>query len=281
MTSSASSASRSSTSRSVVAGSPQANSSSSTNPIASPVWNRPRVSSRAAWATAPVCSRSSASRIVAALSCAVRPGSRLTAAISPACSDRDATTSTVRSDSSAARSAAISTLELFGSTMICSAATPWIAASRSEVEGLSFGPTSSVPTPSDAYSSLKPSPVTTASAPQVASAGGALPRRPGARWWRLLDLDRPRRRRRPVGGRHASATCSVMSAMSMWETRADAGEQRGRGVRVIGVDVDLQRRRVADDEHRIADPLELADEMPLVQLGAGDGEVRAVPEGAG
>ena len=58
------------------------------------------------------------------------------------------------------------------------------------------------------------------------------------------------------------------------------GEQRRRGVRVVGVDVDLQRRRVADDEHRVAELLELRDEPALLEPGAGDGEVRAVAVGA-
>ena len=37
---------------------------------------------------------------------------------------------------------------------------------------------------------------------------------------------------------------------------ADAVEQRGRALGLVGVDVDLQRRRVADHEHGVADPLE-------------------------
>ena len=35
--------------------------------------------------------------------------------------------------------------------------------------------------------------------------------------------------------------------------RADAVEQRGRPLGLVGVDVDLQRVRVADDEHGVAD----------------------------
>ena len=42
--------------------------------------------------------------------------------------------------------------------------------------------------------------------------------------------------------------------------RSGAGEHRGGGVRIIGVDVDLERARVADDEHRVADRLERQDE---------------------
>ncbi len=60
---------------------------------------------------------------------------------------------------------------------------------------------------------------------------------------------------------------------------ARVGEQRRRGVGIVGVDVDLERRLVADDQHRVAEPLELGDEAALLEPGAGDGEVRAVAEG--
>ena len=40
---------------------------------------------------------------------------------------------------------------------------------------------------------------------------------------------------------------------------ADAVEERGRALRLVGVDVDLERVRVADDEHRVAEPLEPRD----------------------
>ncbi len=65
------------------------------------------------------------------------------------------------------------------------------------------------------------------------------------------------------------------------EVRDDAcvREQSRRGDGIVGVDVDLQRRRVADDQHRIADPLELGDELTLLERGAADGEVRAVTVG--
>ena len=59
--------------------------------------------------------------IASALAAAPRLGSRLTAAASPAWGERDITTTTVFSDSSAARSAAITTFGLFGSTSTCSA----------------------------------------------------------------------------------------------------------------------------------------------------------------
>ncbi len=75
--------------------------------------------------------RSSVSIIASAFSTARRAGSRLTAAARPAWGEREATTQTVFSDSSAARSAAMMTLELLGSTTTSSAGTAWIAARRS------------------------------------------------------------------------------------------------------------------------------------------------------
>ena len=218
-------------------------------------------------ATAPVRSPASTSRIAAALSCAMCAGSRLTAATSPACSDREATTSTVRSDSSAARSAAINTLELLGSTTICSAATPWIAASSSEVDGLSFGPTSSVLTPSDEYSSLKPSPVTTASAPQVAPGRAPLPTpaRTSPSVAGSSDSDRPPARRpvaRPASRPARSCRrcrCGRPSATPANSAVAASGSSVWTWIFSVV--------RVADDQHRVAEPLELADEVPLVQFG--------------
>ena len=65
------------------------------------------------------------------LSCALRVGSSATAADRPACMERVATTRTVLSDSSAARSAAITTLGEFGSTTTSSAGTSWMPASSS------------------------------------------------------------------------------------------------------------------------------------------------------
>jgi hypothetical protein len=46
------------------------------------------------------------------------------------------------------------------------------------------------------------------------------------------------------------------------------------------MDMDLERRLVADDEDRIAEALELGQELSLRQPGAGDDEVRAVAEAA-
>ena len=62
---------------------------------------------------------------------------------------------------------------------------------------------------------------------------------------------------------------------------ADLGEQRRGRIGVVGVDVDLERGRVTDHEHRVADPLQLARVPALLEARAGDREVGAVAEGRG
>ncbi len=52
-------------------------------------------------------------------------------------------------------------------------------------------------------------------------------------------------------------------------------EHRGRPLGLVRVHVHLQRRRVADDQHRVPELLQRRDEAPRAQPGAGDGEVRA------
>ena len=98
-----------------------------------------------------------------------------------------------------------------------------------------------------------PSPLTTASTPQVSSASRT---RSGA----LLDL---------------------LVHVGDVEPRdlADAVEERGGALGLVGVDVDLQRVRVADDEHAVAEALEPRDPRRRLQPLAGDGEVRAVAVG--
>ena len=61
---------------------------------------------------------------------------------------------------------------------------------------------------------------------------------------------------------------------------AGAVEHRRRVLGLVGVDVDLQRLRVADHEHRVAERLERLDEAAAAQPAAGDGEVRAEAVGA-
>ena len=43
-------------------------------------------------------------------------------------------------------------------------------------------------------------------------------------------------------------------------------EQRGRALRIVRVDVDLERRPLADDEHGVAELLERADQSDGVEL---------------
>jgi hypothetical protein len=130
---------------------------------------RPSGSFRAAGATPPVRIASSASSIASAFSAALRSPLSAIDAASPACCERDGTTRTTFSDSSAARSAAMITLALLGSTTTSSAGTSWMPARISMVEGLSVGPPSSTRTPTLSKSASRPGPVATASAPQHCS----------------------------------------------------------------------------------------------------------------
>ena len=52
------------------------------------------------------------------------------------------------------------------------------------------------------------------------------------------------------------STCSCMSATSSRETSPTPSNSVGRALGLVGVDVDLQRVRVADHEHGVAEPLE-------------------------
>ena len=47
--------------------------------------------------------------------------------------------------------------------------------------------------------------------------------------------------------------------------RSDRGPERERGTGIVGVDVNLERRRVADDEQRVAQPLELRLELVPIE----------------
>ena len=62
--------------------------------------------------------------------------------------------------------------------------------------------------------------------------------------------------------------------------RADAVEEAGRPLGLVGVDVDLERVRVADHEHGVAEALEPRDPRPGLEVLARDREVRAVAVGA-
>ena len=77
-----------------------------------------------------------------------------------------------------------------------------------------------------------------------------------------------------------SATCSRMSATSRLVDLPHPLEERDRGLGLVGVDVDLEGRLVADDEDRVAEALEPRQVLARRQAGAGDDEVRAVAEAA-
>ena len=53
-------------------------------------------------------------------------------------------------------------------------------------------------------------------------------------------------------------------------------EEGHRGLGLVGVDVDLERRLVADDEDRVAEALEAGQEVARGEAAAGDDEVGAV-----
>ena len=67
-----------------------------------------------------------------------------------------------------------------------------------------------------------------------------------------------------------------MSATSSWDDLARALEEGHRGLRLVGVDVDLDGGLVADDQHGVAELLEPRDERAALEARAGDDEVRAV-----
>ena len=76
--------------------------------------------------------------------------------------------------------------------------------------------------------------------------------------------------------------CDLLAHVSHVEPLHVAGllEHGDRHLRLVGVDMDLQRRLVADHEDGVADLLEPRDERPGVEARPGDDEVGAVPEPA-
>ena len=64
------------------------------------------------------------------------------------------------------------------------------------------------------------------------------------------------RRGRPASRAARCSCCSCMSATSRRSTVPAPVEHRHRALGLVGVDVDAQRARVADDQHRVADLLE-------------------------
>ena len=57
---------------------------------------------------------------------------------------------------------------------------------------------------------------------------------------------------------------------------ADPVEDRDRGLGLVGVDVDLEGDVVADDEDRVAEPLQAGQVLAVAEAAAGDDEVGAV-----
>ena len=105
-------------------------------------------------------------------------------------------------------------------------------ASSSYVDGFSVGPPGSGVAPSDVNRSSMPLPATTATTPQAA-----------------------------VGSASRSvrcSTCSCMSATSSRETEPAPANSAVARSGLVGVDVHLERPLVADDEHGVADRLELS-----------------------
>ena len=92
------------------------------------------------------------------------------------------------------------------------------------------GPPSRTVAPMPSKSSRMPSPETTARTPQVSM------------------TSRTRKAR----------CCDLLVHVGDVQPRdlGDAVEQAGRALGLVGVDVDLQGRRVADDQHAVADPLQ-------------------------
>ena len=131
-------------------------------------------------------------------------------------------------------------------------------ASSSWVDGLSVGPPSSTWAPSDANSVAQPGPGDDGERRRTGAAGAA-----------GLGVE--------AGGALGDLGAHVGDVEV--RDRARAREDGDRALGVVGVDVDLQRRAVADDEDPVADRLERADEGLRLEAAAGDGEVRALAEG--
>ena len=105
-----------------------------------------------------------------------------------------------------------------------------------------------------------------------------------------VAASRTRRRRAPVSSVASAvgapppsssrssrcAVCRCMFAISTPSIDAHARCRMRAPPGVVGVDVHLERRRVADDEQRVAEPLELALERVRVEVVALDDEDRAV-----
>ncbi len=150
------------------------------------------------------------------------------------------------------------TLPLFGSTTTSAAATASIASRRSAVDGFIVVPPSTTRAPKLSKSVRFPSP------------GG--------------DRDHRCHIGGVVGDRRAGQALLALLRLHVHVRDLDAADdtardaERERLAGIVGVDVDLQRRVVADDEQRVAELLQLAFERVGVEVLALDDEDGAVPE---
>ncbi len=208
--------------------------------------------------TAPVATAESASRIASALSSPPAVGSKATIAARPDCSDTVGSTCTAFALCSAACSALMITFELFGRTMTLPAAASSTAARISAVAGFIVRPPSTIRAPRLSNRRRLPSPATTATTSVANGSDGAGTAAQEPRL-ALLGLRVHVRDLDPLDG----AGCDA---------------DRERAARVVGVHVHLQRGRVADDEQRVAQLLELRLDRVGVEPLALDHEDRAVAE---
>ncbi len=218
--------------------------------------------SREAIVTSPVATVSIASRISFAFSAAVREPSKATIAASPAGIDVVGTTSTVRSAFAAACSAARTMFELFGRMMASSASSDCTARSRSAVDGFIVWPPSTI--------EIGP----TCRGEALEELAVAVARD---------DRDDARLRGRGVGHEREQPLFALLRLLVHVRDldpvdRADPRADRERGAGIVGVHVHLDRARIADDEERIAELLELVFERVPVEVFALDQEDGAVAE---
>ena len=182
--------------------------------------------------------------------------SNATSAASPACIERVGTTRASSRVRSAACSAAMITLPLFGSTIASSrAGADSSAATRSAVDGFIVAAAVDDEAPRLSKSRRFPSPADTATT-DVALV----------------------RHRAAAGAPRARCVCWCMFAISTPSSAPRAMPSESARPGVVGVHVHLQGGAVADDQQRVADLLELRLERVCVEVVAFDDEHRAVAE---
>ena len=238
---------------------PPATGTPSTSPSHCPFRiERPFVStSREAIVTAPVATSETTRLISATLSARDAHGSNATAAASPACKVSVGMTETGREAASAACSAVRKMFGSFGRITASRAPLASTAARSSAVDGFIVRPPSTTWAPRLSNRCRFPWPEATAtSAHGPSSAPGT------TRQQALLAIEGLRVHVRDLD------RCD----------RAASDSERQRAPGVVGVDVDLERRRVADDEDRVAERLELRLDLVGVEPVALDHERGAVLE---